>query len=84
MASGYYTKFGFVIEGAKELDAKLKTLPASVEKKVIRKGVREAQKPLQVAAKSSARSLLANSRYPDAVDMSKLTWPATCPKSRRG
>jgi hypothetical protein len=61
----------FVIEGGDELQRNLATLGSRVEKRVIRQAVREAQKILLAAAKSSASAL---GRGPDQrpPDMSEL------------
>lgn len=50
-------KAGFVIVGAKELEANLKTLGRKVQKRVVRQAVRAAQKPLLARAKANARSI---------------------------
>ena len=51
-------KMRFQITGAKELEAKLKTLPLRLQKKVVRQAVRKAQKPMQVSAKANAQALV--------------------------
>ena len=48
---------GFVIEGAEELEAKLKTLPVKVQQDVVRKAVRAAQNVLVKAARDDAGTL---------------------------
>jgi len=51
-------KITFVIEGGKELDANLMTLGKRVHDKVIRRSVREGQKPMLDACKRSALSIV--------------------------
>lgn len=46
------------IQGAKELERNLATLGQRVHKKVVRKAVREGQRPLLAAAKANARSMV--------------------------
>ena len=65
-------KVTFDIRGDKELMAKLNSLPKKMEKSVIRQAVRATQKIMVPVVKSNARTMLANSKYPDAVDMSEL------------
>jgi len=65
-------KVTFDIRGNKELMSKLNSLPQKMEKRVIRQAVRATQKTMVPAVQSNARSMLANSKYPDAVDMSEL------------
>lgn len=50
-------KMTIVIEGAKELEANLATLPQRIERKVIRQAVRDGQRPMLAAAKSNAAAL---------------------------
>lgn len=46
------------LEGGKELEAKLKTLETKVSRKIVRKAVRAAQKPVITVAKSNALSMV--------------------------
>ena len=46
------------LEGAKQLEKKLKSLGTKVAKKVVRKAVRKAAKPQQQATKANARSMV--------------------------
>ncbi len=61
----------FELEGAKELMANLSTLGLRVQKTVVRKAVRAAQKPMQTNGRSSARALGSEHDF-DGVDMSEL------------
>jgi len=65
-------KVTFDIRGNKELMANLATLPQKMEKKVIAQAVRATQKIMVPVAQSNARTMLANSKYPDGRDMSEL------------
>jgi hypothetical protein len=50
-------KTGFYIEGGEQVEAMLKTLPAKMQKRVIRKAVRAAQKPLLKKARANAQAM---------------------------
>ena len=50
-------KAGFVILGAKETEAQLRTLGRRVQQKVVKQAVRAALKPLQARARANARSI---------------------------
>ena len=50
-------KAGFVILGAKETEAQLRTLGRRVQQKVVKQAVRAAQKPLLERARANARSI---------------------------
>ena len=51
-------KMSLTIAGAQELERNLATLGQRVHKKVVRKAVREGQRPLLAATKANARSLV--------------------------
>lgn len=61
----------FQLEGAQKLADNLATLSLRVQKNVIRKAVRAAQKPMQANGRSAARGL-GSEHDDDGVDMSEL------------
>jgi hypothetical protein len=61
----------FQIDGGEELMKNLETLGLRVQKNVVRRAIRAAQKPMQTAARAAARGL-GNGVDTDGVDMSEL------------
>jgi hypothetical protein len=64
-------KITFTLEGGTELMKNLGTLPLRVQKNVVRKAVRAAQKPMLTAARAAALAL-GSEHDADGVDMSEL------------
>lgn len=64
-------KIAFQIQGGDELMKNLATLGLRVQKNVVRQAVRASQKPMQAAARSSAKGL-GSEHDRDGVDMSEL------------